>query len=119
MSELWPTELKVSDNGSILKVSFDNGTSHELSAELLRTESPSAEVRGHGPGQEQLVFGKRFVSITKIDPVGSYAARISFSDGHATGLYTWAYLEKLGREQPAIWATYLDKLKREGKTREP
>ena len=119
MSELWPTELKVSDHGHILKVSFDNGTSHQLSAELLRVESPSAEVKGHGPGQEQLVFGKRLVSISKIDPVGSYAARIIFSDGHSTGLYTWTYLEKLGREQQNIWSAYLDKLKQQGKSREP
>ena len=119
MSDIWPTELKIADHGRILKIDFDNGTSHELSAELLRVESPSAEVKGHGPGQEQLVFGKRLVSITKIDPVGSYAARIIFSDGHSTGLYTWTYLEKLGREQQAIWAAYLDKLKQESKTREP
>ena len=119
MSDIWPTELKVSEHGHILKVSFDNGISHELSAELLRVESPSAEVKGHGPGQEQLVFGKRLVSIAKIDPVGSYAARISFSDGHSTGLYTWAYLEKLGRDQAEIWAAYLNKLKQEGKSREP
>lgn len=119
MSDLWPTELKVSDHGRILKITFDNGAEHQIPAELLRVESPSAEVKGHGPGQEQLVFGKRLVSITKIDPVGSYAARINFSDGHSTGLYTWAYLEKLGREQGHMWTDYLEKLKTEGKTREP
>lgn len=118
VSDIWPTELKVSDHGRILKISFDNGTSHDLPAELLRVESPSAEVKGHGPGQEQLVFGKRLVSITKIDPVGSYAARINFSDGHSTGLYTWIYLDKLGREQSALWSAYLEKLKQEGKSRE-
>ena len=119
MSDIWPTELKVSDHGRLLKIIFDNGTSHELSAELLRVESPSAEVKGHGPGQEQLVFGKRLVSITKIDPVGSYAARINFSDGHSTGLYTWTYLEKLGREQTKVWMDYLEKLNQQGKSREP
>ncbi|MEP6826681.1 MAG: DUF971 domain-containing protein [Aestuariivirga sp.] len=119
MSEAWPTELKISDQGRVLKVSFDNGTSYNIAAELLRVESPSAEVRGHGPGQEQLVFGKRLVSISGIEPIGSYAAKINFSDGHSTGLYTWAYLEKLGNEQVQIWASYLEKLKHAGKTREP
>jgi len=119
VSEAWPTELKGSDRGRFLKISFDNGTSYNIAAELLRVESPSAEVRGHGPGQEQLVFGKRLVCITGIEPVGSYAAKINFSDGHSTGLYTWAYLEKLGNEQAQIWASYLEKLKRAGKTREP
>ena len=119
MSEAWPTELKVSDQGRILKISFDSGTSYNIAAELLRVESPSAEVRGHGPGQEQLVFGKRLVCITGIEPIGSYAARIKFSDGHSTGLYTWAYLEKLGNEQAQIWAAYVEKLKQADKTREP
>ena len=119
MSDPWPTELEVADHGRVLKISFDNGDSHNLPAELLRVESPSAEVKGHGPGQEQLVFGKRLVSITKIDPVGSYAARINFSDGHSTGLYTWIYLHKLGREQSTLWSAYLEKLKQEGKSREP
>ena len=119
MSEAWPTELKVSDHGRVLKISFDNGKSFDIPAELLRVESPSAEVKGHGPGQEQLVFGKRLVSITGIEPIGTYAAKIKFSDGHSTGLYTWAYLEKLGNEQMQIWAAYLEKLKQAGKTREP
>ena len=119
VSEPWPTELKVSDQGRVLKISFDNETSYNLTAELLRVESPSAEVRGHGPGQEQLVFGKRLICITGIERVGSYAAKINFSDGHSTGLYTWAYLEKLGNEQMQIWAAYLEKLKQAGKTREP
>ena len=119
MVEVWPTELKVRGHGRLLKISFDNGSTHELSAEFLRAESPSAEVRGHGPGQEQLVFGKRLVTITKIDPIGNYAVRIIFSDGHSTGLYNWAYLDKLGREQASIWAAYLDKLKQQGKSRDP
>ena len=117
VSEAWPTELKVSDHGRILKISFDSGTSYNIAAELLRVESPSAEVRGHGPGQEQLVFGKRLVCIAGIERVGSYAAKINFSDGHSTGLYTWAYLEKLGNDQMQIWAAYLEKLKQAGKTR--
>ncbi len=119
MVEVWPTELKVLDHGRMLKISFDNGSAHELPAEYLRVESPSAEVKGHGPGQEQLVFGKRLITITKIEPVGNYAARIIFSDGHSTGLYNWTYLDKLGREQAPIWSKYLDKLNQQGKSRDP
>ena len=119
MSEPWPTELKVIDQSRKLAISFDDASRFELSAELLRVESPSAEVRGHGPGQEQLVFGKRLVTITNIEPIGTYAARIMFSDGHATGLYTWAYLAKLGREQQKVWQDYLNKLKAEGRSRDP
>lgn len=117
MSDIWPSELKVSDQGRVLKISFDNGVAYEIPAELLRVESPSAEVKGHGPGQEQLVFGKRLVSITGIEPIGTYAAKINFSDGHATGLYTWPYLENLGRNQPQIWSAYLEKLNLAGKAR--
>ncbi|MBG1233752.1 gamma-butyrobetaine hydroxylase-like domain-containing protein [Aestuariivirga litoralis] len=119
MTELWPSELKVKDQGRTLRITFEGGTSYEIAAELLRVESPSAEVKGHGPGQETLVFGKQLVSITGVEPIGNYAARLKFSDGHSTGLFTWTYLEKLGREQDEIWATYLEKLKEEGRTREP
>jgi DUF971 family protein len=119
VTEVWPTELKVSDQGRVFNIAFDSGESFQISAELLRVESPSAEVKGHGPGQEQLVFGKRLVSITKIEPMGTYAARIIFSDGHLTGLFTWAYLAKLGREQEQLWVAYLEKLKAEGRRREP
>lgn len=119
MSEPWPTELRVNDLGQSLLISFDSGESFKISAELLRVESPSAEVRGHGPGQEQLVYGKRLISISKIEPIGTYAARIIFSDGHSTGLYTWAYLAKLGREQIELWEAYLEKLKAENRSREP
>ena len=119
MTEIWPAELKVKDQGRTLLITFDNGDAYALSAELLRVESPSAEVKGHGPGQETLVYGKRLVTITGIEPVGNYAARIKFSDGHSTGLYTWTYLEKLGREYDEIWAAYLAKLKDEGRSRDP
>ncbi len=118
MTDAWPTELRVQDNGAKLLVSFDDGTSYTLSAELLRVESPSAEVKGHGPGQEQLVFGKRHVSITKAEPIGSYAVRLIFSDTHSTGLYSWSYLAKLGRDENTIWQTYETKLKNEGKSRD-
>ncbi|MDE2383661.1 MAG: DUF971 domain-containing protein [Alphaproteobacteria bacterium] len=119
VTEAWPTEIRLGDGGRLLSVSFDDGTLHALPAELLRVESPSAEVKGHGPGQEQLVFGKRLVTITGVEPVGTYAARLLFSDGHSTGIYTWAYLAKLGREKETIWQAYLGKLKAEGRSRDP
>ena len=110
MSEPWPEELRLAGGGSELIVRFDTGEHHTLAAEYLRVESPSAEVKGHGPGQEQLVWGKRNVKIARLEPVGSYAVRIVFDDGHSTGLFTWPYLLKLGREHEAIWQSYLDKI---------
>lgn len=118
MIEIWPTELRVQDSGSKLSISFDDGTSYALSAEYLRVESPSAEVKGHGPGQETLVFGKRNVKITRAEPIGSYAVRLIFSDTHSTGLYTWNYLAKLGKDETTNWQAYEAKLKSERKTRD-
>ena len=118
MNEPWPTELKVLDHGRTLSITFDSGANYQLPAEYLRVESPSAEVKGHGPGQEQLVFGKRKVAINKVEPVGSYAVRLVFSDGHATGLYTWAYLAKLGADHPDIWSAYEAKLIQERRSRD-
>ena len=118
MIEIWPTELRVQDSGSKLSISFDDGTSYALSAEYLRVESPSAEVKGHGPGQETLVFGKRNVKITRVEPIGSYAVRLIFSDTHSTGLYTWNYLAKLGKDETTNWQAYEAKLKSERKTRD-
>lgn len=118
MSEVWPTELRVKNHGAVLSISFDSAETFNLSAEYLRVESPSAEVKGHGPGQEQLVFGKRRVTINKAEPIGSYAVRIVFSDGHSTGLFTWPYLAKLGREFDVIWANYETKLKAENRSRD-
>ncbi len=115
---MWPTELRVKNSGKQLAVSFESGELFELSAEYLRVESPSAEVKGHGPGQEQLVFGKKHVSISKLEPVGSYAVRLIFSDGHSTGLFTFDYLAKLGREVETLWPAYEAKLKTEGKSRD-
>ena len=119
MSDAWPTELRLTEHGRNLKVSFENGGQFDIPAELLRVESPSAEVKGHGPGQEQLVFGKRFVSVTKIEPVGTYAVRLFFSDGHSTGIFTWPYLEKLGAERETLWSSYLAQLVAAGRSREP
>jgi DUF971 family protein len=114
VNEPWPLELRLAQGGATLHVAFDTGETLELPAEYLRVESPSAEVKGHGPGQEQLVWGKRNVKIRKLEPVGTYAVRILFDDGHSTGLYTWPYLLKLGREQDQIWKTYLGKLEEAG-----
>lgn len=110
MNDPWPEELRLAGHGRSLRVRFDNGEAHALDAEFLRVESPSAEVKGHGPGQEQLVWGKRQVTITKLEPVGTYAVKITFDDGHNTGLFTWPYLLKLGRERQIIWDDYLAKL---------
>jgi DUF971 family protein len=109
-----PTALKLRTKSRLLEVTFDDGTSYELPFEYLRVHSPSAEVRGHGPGQETLQLGKHEVGVTKLEPVGNYAIRIVFDDGHDTGLYTWAYLNELGREREQKWHTYLARLKELG-----
>ena len=117
MSEPWPEELRLAAGSTELHVRFDSGEKIALPAEYLRVESPSAEVKGHGPGQEQLVWGKRNVKISRLEPVGSYAVRVVFDDGHSTGLFTWPYLLKLGRERETIWQSYLDKIAAAGFSR--
>ena len=112
-----PTELRVREGGTILLVTFEDGESFELDAEFLRVESPSAEVKGHGPGQEVVVGGKRNVKITAMEPVGNYALRITFDDGHSTGLYSWDYLLQLSHNQGELWSAYLEKLEEKGLTR--
>jgi len=102
----------------VLTVSFDNGERHTFAAEYLRVESPSAEVQGHGPLERQFVPGKRHVKIARLEPVGHYAVRIVFDDGHDTGLFTWSYLEELGREHGNKWPAYLEGLAAAGKKRE-
>jgi DUF971 family protein len=106
----WPTEIKVDKDRRLLQVSFDDGAHFELSAELLRVLSPSAEVQGHAPSQRVTVPGKKKVSIARLEPVGNYALRIVFDDGHDTGLYTWDYLRELGEHKDARFKTYLDDL---------
>mgnify|MGYP006265532111 CR=1 FL=1 len=106
-SEPWPTELRLNPAHDILTVAFDNGERFALRAEYLRVESPSAEVRGHGAGPKTIVRGKADVKISGLEPVGNYAVRIGFDDGHDSGLYSWAYLFKLGAEEERIWAEYL------------
>ena len=102
----------------MLEVAYSDGASFRIPFELLRVYSPSAEVQGHGPGQEVLQTGKREVSITAIEPVGNYAIKPFFSDGHESGLYTWEYLYELGRRQDEFWAQYLDRLQESGMDRD-
>ena len=106
-SQPWPTELKLNAAKDALSVTFDNGEQYQLAAEYLRVESPSAEVRGHGTAPKTIVKGKQDVKISGLEPVGNYAVRIGFDDGHDSGLYSWAYLYKLGAEKGRIWAEYL------------
>jgi DUF971 family protein len=112
-----PTELRVSKDRRRLTVSFPGQAPVELPAELLRVLSPSAEVQGHSPEQRVTVPGKRDVMITAIVPTGNYAVRIAFSDSHDTGIFTWAYLDTLGREREARWQAYLDELAEKGLSR--
>lgn len=119
MTDIWPTELRVSKDRRTLTVTFNDGTRHALAAELLRVHSPSAEVQGHSPAQRQLVAGKRNVEILKLEPIGNYAVRITFDDMHDTGLFSWSYLAKLGREAEELWSAYLEELDEAGKTRDP
>jgi DUF971 family protein len=105
-----PTAIKLRRKSRLLEVSFDDGAVFELPFEYLRVYSPSAEVKGHGPGQETLQIGKHDVAIAKVEPVGNYAVRLMFDDGHDTGLYTWAYLHELGSDRAAKWQNYLDRL---------
>lgn len=104
----WPSELRLSPEHDALTVCFDSGEQFTLAAEYLRVESPSAEVRGHGGGPRKIVTGKQDVKIDGLEPVGNYAVRIGFDDGHDSGLYSWDYLHKLGAEKDSIWAAYLD-----------
>jgi len=106
-----PTTIKLRTQSRLLAISFDDGSSHELPFEYLRVYSPSAEVRGHGPGQEVLQLGKHNVMITKVEPMGHYALRLVFDDGHDSGLYTWSYLQELGNTHKEKWQAYLDRLK--------
>lgn len=106
----WPTELKVDKDRRLLTIAFDDGADYELTAELLRVMSPSAEVQGHSPEERVTVPGKKAVRILRIEPVGNYAARIVFDDGHDTGLFTWAYLRDLGENREARWQDYLAEL---------
>lgn len=105
-----PTELTVHQKSRLLDIAFDDGSAFSIPFELLRVYSPSAEVKGHGPGQETLQVGKREVGIQGVEPVGNYAVKPVFTDGHDSGIFTWDYLYKLGSEQDALWQDYLNRL---------
>ena len=109
-----PTELTVHQQSRVLEVAFDDGSRYRLPFELMRVYSPSAEVRGHGPGQETLQLGKHDVVIRSVDPVGNYAVRLVFDDGHESGIYTWAYLYELGATRAEKWPQYLARLAKLG-----
>ncbi len=115
----WPVELRLKSEERVLEVTFDDGRSFALAAELLRVESPSAEVQGHGPGQKQIVAGRRHVGIIGLEPVGNYAVRIRFDDLHETGIYSWDYLYDLGLRQDELWRAYLGALEAQGLSRDP
>lgn len=113
----WPTGLKLKKAERILDIVFDDGAHFRLPAELLRVESPSAEVQGHGSSQKKTVPGKANVAIDALEPVGNYAVRIVFDDGHDTGLFTWETLYRLGTDSEKLWTDYLTALEREGLSR--
>jgi len=113
-----PTEIKLHQASRILELAYADGTRFALPCEFLRVYSPSAEVRGHGPGQEVLQIGKRDVQIAAIEPVGTYAIKFTFSDGHDTGLYSWDHLYEIGRNQEALWKRYLERMREAGASRD-
>ena len=114
-----PTEIKLHQKSRILDVSFSDGRTFQFSCEFLRVHSPSAEVSGHGPGQEVLQTGKKLINIRKIEPVGNYAIQLDFTDGHNTGLYSWDLLYNYGLNQDKMWQRYLQRLEEVGASREP
>jgi DUF971 family protein len=118
MSTPNPTDITLHAASRVLEIAFDDGAAFKLPFELLRVYSPSAEVRGHGPGQETLQVGKREVTITRLDPVGYYAVQPVFSDGHASGIFSWTYLYELGQAQERLWAEYLAQLETAGASRD-
>lgn len=113
-----PTEIKLHQKSRILDIRFSNGKAFQFSCEFLRVHSPSAEVSGHGPGQEVLQTGKKMVNILKIEPVGNYAIQLNFTDGHNTGLYSWDLLYNYGLNQDKIWQRYLQRMEEAGASRE-
>ena len=114
-----PTEITLHQKSKTLEIAFDDGARYTLPFEFLRVFSPSAEVRGHGLGQEVLQVGKQGVNLTDVTPVGSYALKLTFDDGHDSGLYTWDYLHELGQHQDARWQDYLRQMEGAGESREP
>jgi len=115
----WPVEIRLKQAEKALEVDFDDGAKFHFPAELLRVESPSAEVQGHGPSQKTIVAGRSQVGIMGVEPVGNYAIRIKFDDMHDTGIFSWRYLYELGLNQQKIWAEYLKALEANGLSRDP
>jgi len=115
--EPWPLEINVCENGKILELSFDNNDKFLISAELLRVESPSAEVKGHGHNEKKVIPGKHAVVILAVEQVGNYAVKLRFDDGHDTGIYSWKYLYHLGSQKEEVWNKYLDQLSSKGLSR--
>lgn len=113
----WPDEVRLSKDKKTLSVRFDDGVAYDLAAEYLRVESPSAEVQGHSAAEKKTIPGKEAVMILGLEPVGNYAVKLSFSDGHDTGIFTWDYLYRLGRDRETIWGAYLDALNAAGLSR--
>ena len=113
-----PTEITLHQKSRVLEMAFSDGERFSLSCEFLRVYSPSAEVRGHGPGEEVLQVGKKEVEITRIEPVGTYAVQFFFSDGHSTGIYSWDLLYQYGTHRDEMWSRYLEQLKDAGASRE-
>lgn len=118
-NELIPTAVTLHQKSAVLEIAFNDGLVCKLPYEFLRVHSPSAEVRGHGVGNEVLQVGKKNVSVVKVDPVGEYALKITFDDGHDSGLYTWEYLHRLGKNHDTLWQQYLQRLQQAGASREP
>ncbi|SFP58864.1 DUF971 family protein [Nitrosomonas cryotolerans] len=114
-----PTEIKLHQQSRLLDISFSDGKTFQFSCEFLRVHSPSAEVRGHSPGQEILQAGKKNVNIKQIEPVGNYAIQLNFTDGHNTGLYSWDLLYRYGLHQDEMWQHYLQRMEQVGASREP
>ena len=112
-----PTDINLHQKSRMLEITFNDGSHYEYPCEYLRVYSPSAEVQGHGPGQETLQVGKENVNITGIEPVGNYAIKLEFDDGHNTGLYSWDTLYVLGRNKTEMWAEYLNRLEKAGHQR--
>lgn len=113
-----PTALTVHSQSRVLEIAFSDGTEFKIPFELMRVYSPSAEVQGHGPGQEVLQTGKREVNLVELEPIGNYAVKPVFSDGHESGIFSWDYLYFLGSEQARLWADYLQRLETAGAQRD-
>ncbi len=117
-SAAWPTELRLRKDKTALTVVFEDGQAFEFPAEFLRVHSPSAEVQGHSPNERKTIGGKRNVAILEVQPVGNYAVRLIFDDMHSTGIFSWDYLARLGRDQGRMWRAYLDELAAKGLSRD-